>query len=226
MFSALRTEAYNYIIQIVTTIFNWADRHCLVLNFDKCQSMLLSPFTRKQFVTNTDLFIPNASKPILTLKKLRILGVTLSNNLKWTTQSSHVRKSASKMIGVLNRLGTSLNFTSHQRIFEAFISLKITYCLPVWSNTGKSTEKSMDVVLLHTARVVQHSKNVHLNTSTYTITDLLPFWTMSAIRCLSVTHSLLSYSDCNNYLLTLMSTLGSTTITNNISGRKFLLPSY
>ena len=69
--------------------------------------MLLSPFTRKQFVTNTELFIPNASKPILTLIELHILRVTLSNNLKWTTQSSHVCKSASKMIGVLNGLGTS-----------------------------------------------------------------------------------------------------------------------
>ena len=49
---------------------------------------------------------------------------------------------------------------------------------------------------------------------------------MSAIRCLSVIHSLLSYSDCNNYLLPLMSTLGSTTITPNISGRKFVLPSH
>ena len=76
--------------------------------------MLLSPFTRKKFVTSIELFISNASKPILTIKELRILGVTLSNNLKWTTQSSLVRKSASKIIGVLNRLGTSLNFTSRQ----------------------------------------------------------------------------------------------------------------
>ena len=76
--------------------------------------MLLSPFTRKKFVTSIGLFISNASKPILTIKELRILGVTLSNNLKWTTQSSLVRKSASKIIGVLNRLGTSLNFTSRQ----------------------------------------------------------------------------------------------------------------
>ena len=104
------------------------------------------------------------------------------------------------MIGKLNRLGTSLNFTSRQRIFEAFVLPKITYCLPVWSNTGISAEKAMDVVLLRAARVVQHSKNVHLNTSTYIITGLLPFCTISAIRCLSVTHSLLSYSDCNNYL--------------------------
>ena len=82
-------------MQIITTIFNWAECHCLV-NFNKCQSMLLSPFTRKQFVTNTELLIPNASKPILTLKELRILGVTLSNNLKLTTRSFHVSKSASK----------------------------------------------------------------------------------------------------------------------------------
>ena len=84
----------------------------------------------------------------------------------------------------------------------------------------------MDVVLLRAARVEQHNKNVHLITSTYTITGLLPFYIMSAIRYLSVTHSLQSYSDCNNYLLPLMSTLGSTTITRNISGRKFLLPSH
>ena len=154
--------------------------------------------------------------------------LTVSNNLKWTTQSSHVRKSASKMIGVLNKLGTSLNFTSCQQIFEAFILPKITCFLPAWSNTGKSAEKAINVVLglLHAARVVQHNKNVHLNTSTYIITGELSFCTMSAIRCLSVTHSLLSYSDCKKYLLPLISTLGSTIITRNISGRKFLLPSH
>ena len=106
------SEAYDNIIKIITTTFNWADCHCLLLNFNKCQSMLLSPFTEKQFVTNTELFIPNASKTILTLKELRIFGVILSNNLKWTNQSSHVCKSASKMIDVLNGLGTSLYFTS------------------------------------------------------------------------------------------------------------------
>ena len=117
------------------------------------------------------------------------------------------------MIGVLNRLGTSLNFTSRQRIFEAFILPKITYCLPVWSNTDKSAEKAMDVVLLRAARVIQHKNNVHLNTSTYNVTGILPFRTMSAIRCLSVAHCLLSYSDSKNYLLPLMSTSGSTTVT-------------
>ena len=220
------SEAYDNIIQIITTIFTWADRYCLVLNFNKCQSMLQSPLTRKPFVTNTELFIPNASIPVLTLKEPRILGVTLNSNLKWTTQSSRVCKSASKMIGVLNRLRTLLNFTSRQRIFEAFILPKITYCLPVWSNTGKSAEKAMNVVLLHAARIVQHNKNVHLNTSTCTITGLLPFCTMSAIRCWSEANSLLSYSDCNNYLLPLMSTLGNTIIIRNISGQKFLLPSH
>ena len=76
------SEAYDNIIQIFITIFNWADRHCLILNFNKCQLMLLSPCIRKQFVTNTELFLPYASKAILTLKELRILGVTLSNNLE------------------------------------------------------------------------------------------------------------------------------------------------
>ena len=127
------------------------------------------------------------------------------------------------MIGVLNRLGTSLNFTSRQRIFEAFILPTITYCLPVWSNSGKSAEKAMDVVLLSTARVLQNNKNVHLNTSTHTVIGLLPFCTLSAIRCLSVTHSLLSYSDCNNYLLPLMPTLGSTTITRNMQWAKIFI---
>ena len=162
-------------------------------------------------------------KTYFNIKQLRILGVTLSNNLKWITQSSNVLKSASKMIGVLNRLGTSLNFSSRQRMFEAFILPTITYCLPVWSNSGKSAEKAMDVVLLSAARVVQNNKNVHLNTSTYTIIGLLPFCTLSAIICLSVTHSLLSYSDCNNYLLPLMSTLGSTTITRNMQWAKIFI---
>ena len=38
------SEAYNNIIQIITTIFNWADRHCLeltLINVNQCSCLLL-----------------------------------------------------------------------------------------------------------------------------------------------------------------------------------------
>ena len=62
-------------------IFNRADCHGLVINFNKCQSKVLL-FLEKN-LSHFELMIPNASKPILILEELHVRGKTLSNNLKW-----------------------------------------------------------------------------------------------------------------------------------------------
>ena len=59
---------------------------------------------------------------------------------------------------------------------QCIILLKITYCLPVWSKSGKSAKNARDIVLLRAAHVLQHNENAILNTSTYTVTGLLPFF--------------------------------------------------
>ena len=86
-------------------------------------------------------------------------------------------------IEVLNRFGVTLNKNVQQRILQAFISPKFTYCLPVWGHLNKTCTSSMNQALRRATRVVPHDKTAVLNCDTYSSTGILPFDYMTQLRC-------------------------------------------
>ena len=48
--------------------------------------------------------LPLCNDVISSVDELRLLGVTITNNLKWSSHSSNVRKSVNNMINVLTHL--------------------------------------------------------------------------------------------------------------------------
>ena len=106
----------------------WADMNRLFINASKCAVMIISLSIRN---TCSDAVVYLNVAMLHTVQDLHILGVTLISDLKRSAHASRVRSSVNKMIGVLNRFGNNLNTHTCQKIMQAFITPKITYCMPI-----------------------------------------------------------------------------------------------
>ena len=116
--------------------------------------MTVSPFLRKTAALSNNLHLGDGDAYIKATCKMRLLGVVFTPDLKWAVHASNAQKSVSKMIGVLNRLGSTLNYQIHQRVVKAFVLPKLTYCLSIWGHLECRSRTAMDHTLLRKARVV------------------------------------------------------------------------
>ena len=139
-----------------------------------------------------------------------------------------MRASVNKMVGVLNRFGSSLNTNTRQRILQAFVIPKVTFCLPVWGHVENKQCAAMDHVLQRAARVVLHDKTASLNRQTYDVTGLVSFALMTEWRCDIAVSALLSRENTDSCLPPLLAAGSqcSGRTTRSVAGRCFLIPKH
>ena len=78
----------------VSTVENWSSSNGLHLNADKCKELLVDFKTTKQ---SFDPLTVNGKK-LPVVKSAKILGLTISSNLKWTDHINEVIKKANKRL--------------------------------------------------------------------------------------------------------------------------------
>ena len=187
---------------------------------------IVSPQVKKSSPITVDLRLGKGGAHITTARELRLLGVIFTFDLNWTAHADNTRKSINKMVGVINRLGNALNTNTRQRILQAFVMPKLTYCLPVWGRLCSKSNTAMDHTLLRAARVVLHNRTAELNKATFLSTDILPFSELATMRCLLAVHRILSDDDNSSYVPPLLARSGSQIITRNTTGRRFSIPKH
>ena len=182
--------------------YNYYKQNNIIL-IQKCQTIMVSPSARKRAIASS-LFVGNSGASIAASTELRILGVIISDDLKWSKQATHVRKSISNMVNVLNLFGTSLNNKIRKHIFNSFVSPKMHFCAPVWCWVGPSHIKSMNHIIQRATRVILHNSRAELNHNIFTATELLPFELFSHHKSLLATHQLLQSPSTDLYLPALL----------------------
>ena len=217
-------EAVTMAESTIAKIYSWTTANSLVLNIQKCQTIIISPSARKRAIA-LSLLVRNSSASIAASTELCILRVIISDDLKWSKQATYVRKSISNMVNVLNRFGTSLNNETRKRIFNSFVSPKMHFCAPVWCWVGPSDLKSMNHTIQRAARVILHNSWAELNHNIFTTTGLLPFELFNHHKSLLATHQLLQPRSTDLYLPALLQhTCSSRCATRGTDGHKFQLP--
>ena len=74
--------------RLIATVSTWSTNHGLVLNAQKCEALFISPFTCKVHQTVQQLAVGSRDSFIKCVHELRLLGVLLSNDLKWHANAS------------------------------------------------------------------------------------------------------------------------------------------
>ena len=131
---------------------------------------------------------------------VRVLGVTITQNLKWATHVTLIQKSAANMQGILNHLGSSLNTNCRCRILQVFILPKLSHCTPVWCCVGNLVINALHTTLRRATHIALRQKTATLDRNTYETTGLLPFRMYRHYKCHYQVNSLLLINNNKQYL--------------------------
>ena len=77
------------------------------------------------------------------VQSAKILGITISNDLSWVCHATSVRAKVNGMIGIIQRLGSSLNTDTRHKILTAFVAPRLNFCLPVKVNGSATSANSL-----------------------------------------------------------------------------------
>ena len=116
-------------VNVIASVAKWAQENGLILNSQKSQVIFISPYVRKKFTTPSVLI--SDATCISIVPDVRVLGVTITQDLKWVTHATRMQTSVAKMLGVLNRFGSTLNTNCRCHILQALILPKLSHCKPV-----------------------------------------------------------------------------------------------
>jgi len=102
-------------------ILEWCRRNKQKLNLNKSNLILI---TRKSGIPITSPLIPNST--------MKVLGVHLSDDLRWNKHIDHANKRASQRMHVLRMLKPHTNSKELHSVYEALIGPIFDYCCPAF----------------------------------------------------------------------------------------------
>ena len=111
------------------------------MNFKKCKFMLFNPTINYDFIPEYEIEGNN----IETVEEMRLLGLTIRNDLKWQSNTEDIVKRAYKKLWMLTRLkahGASLE--DLKDVFIKQIRSILEFGVPVW-NSSLTKEDSLDI---------------------------------------------------------------------------------
>lgn len=135
----------NKILQkCIDDVANWYERNNLVLNVEKCNTMLVgSKHNLLQMNANDCLSINLNDSVVEQVNVADYLGIKIQNDLLWDSQIQKVCSQLSRKVGMLSRLRKSLSPEILIKIYMTTIQPCIDYALTIWGNT---TLKNLDKV--------------------------------------------------------------------------------
>ena len=113
-------------------ISSWANDNCMKLNLIKCKELRISFLRHKP--NFFQLYIDGG--PIQIVESVKVLGVTLQNDLKWESHADDIIKKAAKRLYILRVLKRNgLDVDGLKTIFKTLIRSVLQYSCPVWHSS-------------------------------------------------------------------------------------------
>lgn len=125
----------------------WLRESGLVVNEGKTEAMI---FHRNQEI---QLELQAGSGKILTKKEIRILGITVTNNLKWETHIKNIVNSCKSTIFGLKTIRKYFSKEEFTNMVTAFLYSKLYYCAEVWLNNTLSSQGWNRIESIHRAAI-------------------------------------------------------------------------
>ena len=120
------------------------------------------------------LFENSTLTPVNTHKHL---GITLSNNYKWTDHVNNILTTSSKLLGIMRRIKFTVSRKALNQIYISYLRPILEYASPVWDNCTQNDKDKLERVQLEAARIVTgttrsiSSQNLYRETGWLTLSD-------------------------------------------------------
>jgi len=118
-------------------------------NPDKFSLIILSGRNRHEKVT-----LKLRSAQISSVPEVKLLGVTLDQNLNFTSHVRNVCKKAARQINAMSRLTNMLSIQTKLSMFNAFVKSNFAYCTLVFHFCGVNNDKKLEKMFERALRTV------------------------------------------------------------------------
>lgn len=122
-------------------IEEWCNANVLALNQHKCQYMQIS---RAKTKSESDYYI-NGNR-IVSGQNMRILGVTVTCQMKWNIQTEMVRVKAAKALGFISRILKGARPKVKRTVYLGLVRPILTYGCPAWHPSSLSNIKKLELI--------------------------------------------------------------------------------
>ena len=133
------------------TLTSWAKTWLMDFNIKKC---VILPITLKRKPSHFDYYI--LGQKLERVNKHDYLGITISNDLKWTNHIAKISGKASRTLGLLKRTLSPCSQHVKDTAYKMLVRPQLEYASEVWNpHTLKSTKK-IDQIQRNACRFVFH----------------------------------------------------------------------
>jgi hypothetical protein len=127
----------------------WCKLNNMALNVSKCAHLQV---TRSRVPIATNYVINDIAVPISS--SLNMLGVIVSNDLKWNLQTEAVRCKGMRVLGMLARSFGKRKSPSMKVLYTSLVRSLITYGMPAWHPTSVSNIEKLERVQGRASRLI------------------------------------------------------------------------
>ena len=115
----------------------WCKANGMVINTAKTKLMLITTHQRRTVLNTNNLILSLNNEDLNTIDKDKILGVSVDNNLSWTSHIDLLCKKISSNLWLLSRIKEYLNIEQRTQFYKTYIQPHIDYCNLVWGGTSQ-----------------------------------------------------------------------------------------
>ena len=139
------------------TVSKWYKDNFLKGNYDEYNLMLLGRKNKNEDSPSINVKIDE--QVIKSSPDLKLLGVTLDDELSFSTHISDICKMASKKVGVLVRLRNMIPREAKLQLYKSAILPNLTYCHIVWHFCKAADARKLERVQEQALRAVYNDRN-------------------------------------------------------------------
>ena len=138
--------------EYVKEINDWTERNLMKLNEKKTQQIIFNFNSDKQFTTEVRL----KGEPLEIVEEVKLLGVIITNDLKWDKNTSYLVKKANKKMRMLHIASKFTRNREHlKQIYKTFIRSNLEFSSNVWhSSLTKENRQDLERVQKAALRVI------------------------------------------------------------------------
>ena len=122
-------------------LHTWFSNNGMALNGDKCQFLIIEPAwvnrnERKKIIVD--------GNTIEEVKKGKLLGITIDNNINMGEHIKHICKSASNKLYALARISHFMSEHKRKLLMKSFVMSQFNYCPIIWMYCQRKSNNSIN----------------------------------------------------------------------------------
>ena len=164
---------------------------CIKINYDKTTCMIVGTQQRTKNILPLNICIDG--NKINDVKKQKLLGIYIDENLRWTDHIDHLCANISSKISLSRQLSTYIPTEAQKMFYQGYILPLIDYGSCTWGTTSKSNIERLSRLQKRAARIIL---NVPYDTASSDMFNALGWPTIEKRH--SYNKAVLTYKALNN----------------------------